>query len=41
MSSANKVAQAMQSVFEKTNIPFDIHISPVKKTGVSIIEDLR
>jgi homoserine kinase len=41
MSTANKVAQAMQCVFEKTNIPFDIHISPIKKTGVSFIEDLR
>jgi homoserine kinase len=41
MSIANKVAQAMQSVFEKTTIPFDIHISPIKKTGVSFIEDLK
>jgi homoserine kinase len=40
MSTANKVAQAMQSVLEETNIPFDIHVSPVKKTGVSFIEDL-
>ena len=40
MPAANTVAQAMQSVLEKTNIPFDIHVSPVKKTGVSFIEDL-
>ena len=40
MSSAVNVAQAMKSVLENTNIPFDIHVSPVKKTGVSFIEDL-
>lgn len=40
MSNANKVAQAMGSVLEKTKIPYDIHVSPVKKTGVSFIEDL-
>lgn len=40
MSTAIKVAQAMKSVLENTNIPFDVHVSPVKKTGVSFIEDL-
>ena len=40
MNSAVNVAQAMKSVLENTNIPFDIHVSPVKKTGVSFIEDL-
>lgn len=40
MSSAVNVAQAMKSVLENTNIPFDIHVSPIKKTGVSFIEDL-
>ena len=40
MPAANTVAKAMQSVLEKTNIPFDIHVSPVKKTGVNFIEDL-
>lgn len=40
MTTANKVAQAMQEVYEKTDIPFEIHVSPVKQTGVSVLEDL-
>lgn len=41
MTSAYKVAQAMQHVYEKTEIPFEIHVSPVKQSGVSFLEDIR
>ena len=34
------VSVELIQITEKTNIPFDIHVSPVKKTGVSFIEDL-
>ncbi|MDG1822864.1 MAG: homoserine kinase [Flavobacteriaceae bacterium] len=40
MTDANKVAQAMYDVYSKTEIPFEIHVSPVKQTGVSFLEDL-
>jgi homoserine kinase len=40
MTTAHKVAQAMQNVYEKTDIPFEIHVSPVKQSGVSILEDI-
>ncbi|MGB0254822.1 MAG: homoserine kinase [Flavobacteriaceae bacterium] len=40
MTVANKVAQAMKEVYEKTDIPFEIHVSPVKQTGVTVLEDL-
>lgn len=40
MTTANHVAQAMQAVLEKTEIPFDIHVSPVKQSGVSFLEDI-
>tara|TARA_X000000950_G_scaffold5649_2_gene6021 strand:- start:3969 stop:4916 length:948 start_codon:yes stop_codon:yes gene_type:complete len=40
MTTAHKVAQAMQNVYEKTDIPFEIHVGPVKQSGVSILEDI-
>ena len=40
MTTAHKVAQAMQEVYEKTDIPFEIHVSPVKQNGVSFLEDI-
>ena len=40
MTTAHKVAQAMQNVYEKTDIPFEIYVSPVKQSGVSILEDI-
>jgi homoserine kinase len=39
MTIAQNVAKEMKSIYEKTTIPFDIHISPVKQTGVSFLED--
>ncbi len=40
MTTANKVANAMHEVYAKTDIPYDIYVSPVKSTGVSFLEDL-
>ena len=40
MTDANKVAEAMFEVYNKTGIPFEIHVSPVKQTGVSFLEDI-
>ncbi len=40
MTTAHKVAQAMQNVYVKTDIPFEIYVSPVKQSGVSILEDI-
>ncbi len=40
MTAANEVAEAMKEVYTKTEIPFEIHVSPVKQTGVSFLEDL-
>lgn len=40
MNTAHKVAQAMHQVYEKTDIPFEIHVSPVKQSGVSFLEDI-
>lgn len=41
MTNANKVAQAMQEVYKDTDIPFEIHVSPIKQSGVSILEILK
>lgn len=40
METANTVAKAMQKMYEKTGIPFEIHVTPVKQSGVSILEDI-
>lgn len=40
MTDANKVAEAMFEVYKKTGVPFEIHVSPVKQTGVSFLEDI-
>lgn len=40
MTTAHKVAKAMHDIYVQTDIPFEIHVSPVKQTGVSILEDL-
>jgi len=40
MTTANRVAQVMKEVYEKTEIPFEIHVSPVKQSGVNILEEL-
>ena len=40
MDTANTVAKAMQEMYEQTGIPFEIHVSPVKQSGVSILENI-
>ena len=40
MTTANKVADAMHEVYSKTDIPFDMYVSPIKSSGVSFLEDL-
>lgn len=36
-STARKVAESMKSVYTETGIDFDIHVSPIGKSGVQII----
>ncbi|GEM54731.1 homoserine kinase [Flavobacterium branchiophilum] len=36
--TAQKVAYGMQTIFEKTTIPFEIHVSKINAAGVTIIE---
>ncbi|CAM3850536.1 homoserine kinase [Flavobacterium branchiophilum] len=36
--TAQKVANGMQTIFEKTTIPFEIHVSKINAAGVTIIE---
>ena len=38
IETANKVKDAMQSVYSKTEIEFDIHVSKINTNGVKIIE---
>jgi len=38
LETANKVKEAMQSVYSKTDIDFDIHVSKINTEGVKIIE---
>ncbi len=40
MSTANNVAKAMQKIYQETEIPFEIHVSPVKQSGVSFLEEI-
>ncbi|NHM06916.1 homoserine kinase [Flavobacterium sp. CYK-4] len=36
-NTAQKVAESMRSIFEKTTIPFEIHVSKINSEGVKII----
>jgi len=38
LETANKVKETMQSVYSKTDIDFDIHVSKINTEGVKIIE---
>ena len=37
-STANDIALAMKKVYSKTNLEYDIHISPINDEGIKIIE---
>ncbi len=37
IETANKVAKAMHTIYSKTEIPFEVHISKINPTGVKLI----